>query len=272
MSSFMENKFIYLCIAKALKKPAPSPVPRSGKEGMKMNCYSCGINLPNKSILWVESVNRVFVKGYTVNRDTGEHIYQELPLRTIKLSDLHIKKCKGLYAYSFRNGVDFIIKDMTGYIAFKIFLMSSIRNLNQLRFNKHPLQKKKRTEILKILIEQHSSKNSEFNVVSLMVLIHTSKYFNHPEKDIATSLLKLYLDSFVESGEVIRTQGINYKLTGKAIVTLEAYENEEEKHSENIRLQGILTFTTIVIMLLAAIQSGIIKIPTIFDLTGWWKS
>lgn len=123
-----------------------------------MNCYSCGINLPNKSILWVESVNMEFVKGYTVNRDTREKIYQELPLRTIKSSDLHIKKYKGLYDYSFRNGFDFIIKDMTHYIAFKISLMSSIRKFNQLRFNKHPLQKKKRTEILKTLIEQHSSK------------------------------------------------------------------------------------------------------------------
>ncbi|UBO73991.1 hypothetical protein [Aeromonas rivuli] len=268
----MGNIIIYLCLLKALSRPAPSPVPRSGKEGLAMNCYLCGIILPNNSILWAESVNREFVRGYTIDGETEEKIYQDLPLCMIRSSQLYIKKFKGIYDYSFRNGLNFIIKDITYYIDFKIFIVRRIHNFNQKPFNKHPLQSKKRTEILKILLEQYASRNSEFNVVSLMVHIHSSKYFNHPDKDAATSLLKLYLESFVESGEIIKTQGINYKLTGKAIVTLEAYENAEEKHAENIRLQKVITFATIVIMFLAAIQADLIKMPIIIDLTGWWKS
>lgn len=272
MDYFMENIIIYLCLLKALSRPAPSPVPRSGKEGLAMNCYSCGITLPNNSILWAESVNREFVRGYTIDRGTEEKTYQDLPLCMIQLSQLHIKKHQGIYDYSFRNGLDFIIKDLTCYVSFKVFLVRNIHGFNQKIFNKNPLQSKKRTEILKIILEEHASRSSEFNVVSLMVHIHSSKYFNHPDKDAATSLLNLYLESFVESGEIIKTKGINYKLTGKAIVTLEAYENAEEKHAENIRLQKVITFATIVIMLLAAIQADLIKMPTIIDLTGWWNS
>ncbi len=167
----------------------------------------------------------------------------------------------------FINGYDFILKDITRYIEVEFFIIKTIHNIKQFIFNKTPLQKSKRTDVLKILIEKYSTKNVDFNIVSLMMHIHSSKYFNHPDKDTATSLLKLYLNSFVESGEIIKTKGIDYKLTGKAIVTLENYENEERKHQENLRLQRIITLATIIMALLAAIQADLIKMPTLFDLT-----
>ncbi|WP_429124550.1 hypothetical protein [Aeromonas allosaccharophila] len=265
----MKNFLIYKCLSKALKKPAPNLIPRTGEDAASVDCYSCRIILNDNISFWVESVDRDCINGYTIGETSDDRLYKKLTLNDVGLSQLKIKKYKGIYDYTFKNGYDFILKDLTKYIDAVLFFIKKLDVITQSIFNKKSLQKNKRTDILKILVEQYSTRNAEFNIVSLMMHIHSSKYFNHPDKDTATSLLKLYLNSFVESGEVIKTQGINYKLTGKAIVTLENYENEERKHKENLRLQRIITFTTIIMALLAAIQADLVKMPTILDLTSF---
>ncbi|WP_157774592.1 hypothetical protein [Aeromonas sp. CA23] len=265
----MKNFLIYKCLSKALKKPAPDLIPRTGEDAASVDCYSCRIILNDNISFWVESIERDCINGYTIGEKSDDRLYKKLTLNDVGLSQVKIKKYKGIYDYTFENGYDFILKDLTKYIDIVLFSIKEFDVITQSIFNKKSLQKNKRTDILKILVERYSTRNTEFNIVSLMMHIHSSKYFNHPDKDTATSLLKLYLNSFVESGEVIKTQGINYKLTGKAIVTLENYENEERKHKENLRLQRIITFTTIIMALLAAIQADLVKMPTILDLTSF---
>ena len=118
--------------------------------------------------------------------------------------------------------------------------------------------------MIKFLIQRHLYKREEFNIVDLMLGLHSLRLINHPDKNRIKGILKLYVESFIETGEILRLGGGSYKITGKAISTLEEYENVERKHSENKRLQEIIAMTTIILMLLAA---GLIKFPVMLDFT-----
>ncbi len=74
----MKYFFVYLCLLKALKKPAPSLIPRSGEEGELVNCYSCNITLDNGSIFWVESIDKSTANGYVIEKETRIKTYKNI--------------------------------------------------------------------------------------------------------------------------------------------------------------------------------------------------
>lgn len=58
-----------------------------------------------------------------------------------------------------------------------------------------------------------------------------------------------------------------YKVTGEALKTIELYEEQERKHRESVIMQRLTAILTVVIILLTAAQTGIIKLPTLIDWT-----
>ena len=97
--------------------------------------------------------------------------------------------------------------------------------------------------------------------------MHTYRWFYHPDKEMQKKYLELYLESFVESGELSCKDSITYKLTGKAVVTLESFEDEERKHRDNFIIQVVMVLLTIALTFLATVQAGLIKLPILFNLT-----
>ncbi|WP_218104312.1 hypothetical protein, partial [Methylophaga muralis] len=70
-----------------------------------------------------------------------------------------------------------------------------------------------------------------------------------------------------DSGELKKVNH-EYVVTGKAISTIEKYEEEERRHTVAVKLQKRMVALTILLAFIALVQSGIINLPVLLDLTA----
>jgi len=103
--------------------------------------------------------------------------------------------------------------------------------------------------------------------LDLMTKLYSIKWILHPEGDQQQEKLELYLDSLVKS-EDLELINNEYVVTGNAIRTIEKFEEEERRHVESVKMQKKMFWLTFIIALLALIQAGVIKLPTLLDLSG----
>jgi len=103
--------------------------------------------------------------------------------------------------------------------------------------------------------------------IALLEKLFSMRLFLHPSFDVQHEKLELYLDSLVASGEIVKKINNEYVVTGKAISTLEKYEEEERRHTEAVKLQRKMFWLAIIALIFAVVQSGLIKLPAIIDLT-----
>jgi hypothetical protein len=104
-------------------------------------------------------------------------------------------------------------------------------------------------------------------IISLISKIYSTRLFLHPDWETQKKKIKLYLDSLIKSGEL---QFVNdeYVVTGEAIRTIEKYEEEERRHSEAVKLQRKMFWLALIALIFAFVQTGVIKLPTIFDFSS----
>ncbi|MBU0965742.1 MAG: hypothetical protein KKA54_05100 [Proteobacteria bacterium] len=99
-----------------------------------------------------------------------------------------------------------------------------------------------------------------------MTKLYSIRWVVHPSAPEQEKRLELHLESLVSSGELDKINR-EYVVTGKAIQTIEKYEEEERKHIEAVKLQKKMFWLTIFLAILAVVQAGIVKLPTILDFT-----
>ena len=71
--------------------------------------------------------------------------------------------------------------------------------------------------------DQLDREHNGIGVIDLMTKLYSIKWVLHPSADEQQNRLELYLDSLVESGD-LRKVNTEYVVTGKAISTIEKYE------------------------------------------------
>lgn len=114
---------------------------------------------------------------------------------------------------------------------------------------------------------QLDSEHKGIGLISLLSKIYSTRLFLHPSKDAQQEKLELYLDSLVNSGELERVNN-EYVVKGAAISTIEKYEEDERRHTEAVKLQRKMFWLTVVALIFAFIQTGVIRLPTILDLSS----
>ena len=99
-----------------------------------------------------------------------------------------------------------------------------------------------------------------------MTPLYTDKWVFHPDQDSERRKLKFYLESLVDTGE-LKIVNYKYVLTGHAVRAIEEYEEQERKHTENVKIQRRMFWLTLAIALLTLVQAGLVKLPPFIDLT-----
>ena len=104
----------------------------------------------------------------------------------------------------------------------------------------------------------------EHETLDLMTALYSIKWFSHPQGAAARQRLEFYLESLVETGEL---QKINHKyvVTGQALQAMEEYEEQERKHTENVKIQSRALWVAFAVAALTVVQAGLIKLPTFLD-------
>lgn len=100
-----------------------------------------------------------------------------------------------------------------------------------------------------------------------MTDLYTIKWVLHPQGEPQHQKLEFYLDSLVATGELEKVKN-KYVVSGKALRTIEEYEEQERRHTENVKMQWRMFWLTLAIVVLTLVQAGLVKLPALIDLTS----
>ncbi|EKF9846949.1 hypothetical protein O1D35_003649 [Vibrio cholerae] len=115
--------------------------------------------------------------------------------------------------------------------------------------------------------DQLSREHDSIDLFELMTKLYSIRWVTHPSGDELERKLQLYLDSLVKSGDLTECDNLSYKVNGNALITIERYEEEERRHIEAVKLQKKMVFLTVVLAIIAVVQSGLVKLPVFMDFT-----
>ncbi|MCS0350004.1 hypothetical protein ND920_00045 [Vibrio ordalii] len=263
----MWSKIQIWALRKAFGKVGPTLISMSGPESEKNNFYSTRIKLDGVSAL-VRELDMNMVKVLKYNPDTEQcDIKLDVNIIDIDVNIVEITHYLHNYYTTYIGVNSFIFHCLTKKDCIKIKLKRIFNKVLQSLFNKKELQIKPRYEMLDYLIENYGISRKEFSLTSLISDMYSLRFFGHPDRVNYQNKLRMYVDSFVESGEVSKLQDGGYKVNGKAIVTLEKYQTEERRHTDSVKLQYSMVILTLLLAILASIQAGLIRLKPFLDLS-----
>lgn len=259
---------IWLCrllLPRVLGRACESTIHRSGEKGAKVNCFVTAIDKGAEPYLIVLGISGYELDCIEWNGSRYE-VERRIPLATFRLSDFSVTHYYGLTSVEYHGIADFVLNSLTGWPYLKIHVVRLLDHLGQYFFNKQKLYTKQRIELLKFLVDRALDGQTEHNPLDLMTGLYTMRWFLHPQGEQQQQRLEFYLDSLVETGEL---KHINYKyiVTGKALRTIEEYEEQERKHTENVKMQWRMFWLTLAVTIGTIIQAGLVKLPPIIDMT-----
>lgn len=189
---------------------------------------------------------------------------------TISISELeggalNITHYYGLSEITYDSIYDVAWHYVTRLVYLKIHIYYYIDSTYQYFFNKRKLVTKRRMELLRLMMDDQLDRTHDgISFLDLMTKIYSMRMFLHPSWEVQHKKMDLYLESLVSSGELSEINN-EYVVTGKAISTIEKYEEDERRHTEAVKLQRKMLGLTIIAVIFAIVQSGVIKLPTIID-------
>ena len=253
-------------LPKLLAKTCESRIPRSGEAGAQVDCFVVLLDQSGKPFLMVTSVDGEILKGIQWDGNSYSN-EKSMELSEIDEYELRITHYYGLSEITYDNIIDFTFHYLTKFVYLKIRLVRFIDATSQYFFNKKKIVTKKRMELLQFMLDDQVDREHDgVSLFSLMSKLYSIRWVLHPSKDEQKKKLKLYLDSLKDSGELLEVNR-EYVVTGKAISTIEKYEEEERRHTEAVKLQKKMFWITLAIALMAIVQAGLIKLPPLIDFT-----
>ena len=241
----------FRAIDKALEKPAPGSIPLSGPRALENDFYAVHlVDSTGKEQVWLKGKAE---EGYEAlvrkDNDSGDSttLSQE-DIRSTEYS-LRIEHYYKGYQFNYSSPLKFLIANACYWHRWVIFRDSH----SQKRFNRQPLIRAERMDLLQYLVERSIQKPKEkFDPLFLGMQLYSRKWFFHPGKDEHKEHLKLLLESFAESGDLKRDNG-GYLLSGKALETLSNHELEKQKHRDNLATAKVgnnLTWAIVIVGIL----------------------
>lgn len=259
-------KLCHYFLPSILSRKCGWAIPRSGKEGEQVNCFTVAIDKGDDPYLIAQELNGEDLKCVEWNGQSYE-VATTVALSSIDPSKFRITHYYGLATVSYTGIVDFAIGRLTLWPYIKIHCVETVSKLDQYWFNKKKLITKDRIDLLKFLVVQASTGNSSFDELGLMTQLYSVKWVLHPDQDSQRGKLEFYLESLVDTGELKKVNH-KYFLTGLALRAIDEYEEDERKHTENVKIQRRMIWLTAAIAALTLVQAGIVKIPTLLDFTS----
>lgn len=271
MVSVRPMRMIYLRITKAvlralLSRPCENIIPRSGIKGSAVNCFVIAIDKVEQPYLLVHSLDGDEIGCLQWDGDQYSN-ERKLALTDFSPKDFHITHYYGLSEINFNGIFDYIINRATRWPYITIISVRILSRFDQYFFNKRKLISEKRIELLKLIVNATLDGRLEHGPLDLMTTLYSIKWFSHPQGQEARAKLDIYLQCLEETGE-LRKQNQKYIITGKALRAIEDYEEQERKHTENVKIQRLSLRVALTIAALTFVQAGLVRLPPLLDLSG----
>lgn len=253
-------------LKKAMNCACPGTIPRSGESGERVNCFSVYIDNHSKPYLLLKRIegDNLECLEWNGERFADEKIinFQEVPEPSLSVTHFY-----GLSEINYRGFKDFVFGRLLRIPYAALFIKRRVGTLGQYLFNKKKLVTKQRIELLSLLVRLHLDGKNVPSPVGLMSHLYSLRWVFHPDRAEQIKKIQLTLDSFVDTGEISPILNGEYRVNGKALHTIELFEEQERKHRESVIMQRLTIFLTVAIVVLTAVQAGILKLPFIWDLS-----
>jgi hypothetical protein len=242
-------------------------IARSGRRGEEVNCYVVQMDRADSPYFVATAINGDVLEGLLWNGIAYADPF------TVSISDFNSGKLiithyYGLTEITYDNIYDAAWNYITKIIYLRIRVYRHIESTHQYFFNKRKLVTKRRMELLQMMMDDQLNREHDgISSLDLISNIYSMRLFLHPSWEVQHKKIELYLDSLIDSGELRRFNN-EYVITGKAISTIEKYEEEERRHTDAVRLQKKMFWLTILGVLFTIVQSGFVKLPTVIDLSN----
>ena len=250
-----------------LSRACDSRIPRSGDEGVRVNCFVVSLDNNGEPFFIATRYEENILYGLRWGGSSYSDEYS-VTLGEIENYELRITHYYGLATITYDSIFDFAFHYVTRLKYIKIRIVRHLGSSHQYFFNRRKLVTKRRMELLEFMLnDQLDREHNGIGLFDLMAKLYSINWVLHPSADQQQQKLELYLKSLVESGEL---QYINheYVVTGKAVSTLERYEEEDRRHIEAVKLQRKMVSLTILLVFMAMVQSGLIKLPALLDFSS----
>lgn len=229
-----------------------------------MNCFVTAIDKGKEPFLIVLGLSNGTLSCIEWDK-TSYKTARELSLAQFKLRDFRITHYYGLADIRYHGIIDFILNRVTAWPYIQTHAVRIFSAFDQYLFNKKKLFTKQRKELLKVLLDHALDGKTEHEPLDLMTDLYSLKWFLHPQGEDARRRLEFYLDSLVETGE-LRKVNHKYVVAGQALRAMEEHEEQERKHTESVRMQRGMFWLTVTIVVLTAVQAGLVTLPPLLDL------
>lgn len=244
-------------------RACPARIPRTGKAGEAVNCFSSFVGEEQKWLLLSfdgDKLNSLEWDGATYS------IARELDVHDVDPCTLDVTHFYGLAEIKFRGVWDLAFGRLSGWPYLKIWVARAWDSLAQRLFNRRTLAARKRLHVLSDVVDATLAGNESVTSIDLMTLWYGYRWAVHPAQESLVRELDKHLELLSDSGE-LKHNGTGYSATGAALRTLEEARDGEQKHRANLRVQRLLAGLTLVAAFMAAVQAGVVKLPTLIDLT-----
>ena len=252
-------------LTRVLSRPCESRIPRSGSKGAAVNCFVTAIDKGDDPYLIVQSLHNGMLGCIEWDGSSYSKAI-DLPLSDFRFGDFRITHYYGLSEVTYNGLIDFLVNRATAWPYIKIKAVLAFTHFDQYLFNNKKLIAKERMDLLKVLVNEALDGRIEHEPLDLMTALYSIKWFSHPQGTEARRRLEFYLESLAETGE-LRKANHKFTVTGHALRAIDEYEEQERKHTENVKMQWRTFWLALAVAALTAVQAGLVKLPTLIDLT-----
>jgi hypothetical protein len=141
------------------------------------------------------------------------------------------------------------------WVGYRRFARAKDRIL-QFWFNRRRLVRRDRIAVLRAIAEVTIKRESaQFSRVGIMAELYGMRWPLHPEGESVERYCELMLESLAADGDLVSTDGYQYRLAPGGLRTLADYELEERRHGQMRSRQTLTILLTVVLAAIAGLQA-----------------
>ena len=250
------RNFVYrAAISIALRKPFPDSIPLSLPRAASNDFYSIELVDPDSRRRSAVVTGRVGdnYEGRYFNESTGGGAKASIIKRVVHEYGFKSRHYYRGYEFGSTSPLLFIVAHYTSYHGALI----AIDRMAQRRFNKRPLTRRHRIEVLRMFVDK-TTEDLGYAVSHVMMVeqLYSRRSFAHPQRDVTLNYYNLLLRSLRSDGHLDYDDNV-YRLNGAGMAALDRYIMEDKRHNQAIHQQIILAILTFALILVGVGQAYI---------------
>lgn len=257
--SWLRRIALDICLKRALSKPCPNSIPRSGSEAKKVDCYACFVSeTKNEPLFWLKSEIPQGFAALAWNKSIFD--LDCIVLRkSIYESNITIRRSLGELDFKYTNTWDFVIYEFFGFAYFYLFL----QRLRLLLFTLSTPHRQEAMKILKHMVDlrcrgvgrnQGGINPPGVTAIDLLIDLHGHLICSHPRWDNLYSYTKMVLESLESTEDIIQVSPGTYFAAGRSLDTIRRYEEENRRHRDIVIYNWIIAILTFILALIGGMQ------------------